>query len=185
MGKVYFSMTQFEDSTRELTEATNLFTQNPEYYLLLSESLIGQKELDKAVDTLKQASSFDPKNHELTYALCNVYSKKGYYTVAIGYCKKAMELKSDYYDSMNRLAWLFAKKRINLEEALVLSNKTLEAFPKQPGYVDTLSEIYYVKGDIEQAVATIKMAIKLDPSETYYKQQLWKFKNVKPKPING
>jgi len=185
MGKVYFSMDQFEDSTRELTEATNLFTQNPDYYLLLAESLIGQKELDKAVDTLKQASSFDPKNHELTYALCNVYSKKGYYTVAIGYCKKAMELKSDYYDSMNRLAWLFAKKRMNLEEALVLSNKTLEAFPKQPGYIDTLSEIYYVKGDIDQAVATIRMAIKLDPAETYYKQQLWKFKNVKPKPING
>jgi tetratricopeptide (TPR) repeat protein/cytoskeletal protein CcmA (bactofilin family) len=185
MGKAFFSKEQFSNSTRELTKATSLFNQNPNYYILLAESLVGQKELDKAVSVLKQATAFVPKSSELAYTFCNLYSKKGYYTVAIGYCKNATELKPDFYDAMNRLAWLFAKKRINLEEALVLSNKTLGAFPKKPGYVDTLSEIYYVKGDIDQAITTIKLAIKLDPTESYYKKQLWKFKNVKPKPISG
>ena len=81
---------------------------------------------------------------------------------------------------MNRLAWLYAKKKTSLEEGFKLSEATLKAFPDSPGYIDTLSELYYVSGDIDSAVENIKKAIKLMPEEPYYKQQLWKFKNRKP-----
>ena len=83
---------------------------------------------------------------------------------------------------MNRLAWLYAKKRTNLVEAFELSKKTLKAFPGDAGYIDTLSEIYYVQGKKDEAIENIKKAIELDPKDSYYKQQLWKFKNVDPKP---
>ena len=82
---------------------------------------------------------------------------------------------------MNRLAWLYAKKRIKLKKAFELSNKTLNAFPKQDEYIDTLSEILYVQGKAKKAVEKIQEAIKLVPNNPYYKQQLWKFKNVKLK----
>ena len=83
---------------------------------------------------------------------------------------------------MNRLAWWSSKKNINLEKAFDLSNKTLIAFPERPEFIDTLSEIYYVRGEPEQAVQKIKEAINLMPNKPYYKQQLWKFKNTKYKP---
>ena len=81
---------------------------------------------------------------------------------------------------MNRLAWLYAKKRIKLNKAFEISSQTLKAFPKRDEFIDTLSEILYVQGKTKEAIEKIKEAIKLVPNNTYYKQQLWKFKNVKP-----
>ena len=52
------------------------------------------------------------------------------------------------------------------------------------GYIDTLSDIYYVRGDVASAVENIRRAIQIDPKNAYYKQQLWKFKNVKPKKVS-
>ena len=82
---------------------------------------------------------------------------------------------------MNRQAWLYAKKSVNLQKALELSSKTLEAFPNRPEFIDTLSEIFYVQGETKKAVEKIQEAIKLMPNNPYYKQQLWKFKNIRPK----
>ncbi|NIQ01254.1 MAG: hypothetical protein GWM98_13320 [Nitrospinaceae bacterium] len=135
------------------------------------------------MDDLLKAMKFRPEDHEIVLAVCNVYGKKRYYTVAIQHCEKALNLDSDDHRTMNRLAWLYAKKQIHLEKAMELSRKTLQAFPDRPEYIDTLSELYYVQGKIDQAVENIKIAIDLVPDEIYYKQQLWKFKNVKPKPL--
>ena len=84
---------------------------------------------------------------------------------------------------MNRLAWLYAKKRIKLNKAFELSNQTLKAFPKRDEFIDTLSEIFYVQGKTKKAVEKIQEAITLKPNNTYYKQQLWKFNNVKLKSV--
>ena len=64
-----------------------------------------------------------------------------------------------------------------------MSQKTLETHPNDAGYIDTLSEIHYVRGNINDAIKNIQKAIQLDPNDAYYKQQLWKFKNVKLQPI--
>ena len=62
----------------------------------------------------------------------------------------------------------------------------LDFFPKKAEYIDTISELHYAKGDVEKAVEFIQVAIDLVPDEPYYKQQLWRFKNVKPliRPVN-
>ncbi len=104
-----------------------------------------------------------------------------WYTAAIGNCEKALKIKTDHYDTMNRLAWLYAKKNIHLSKSLHLSKETVEANPKRDDYLDTLSEIYFAKGQYKMAIKNIKLAIKLNPEESYYRQQLHKFKNTKSK----
>ena len=82
---------------------------------------------------------------------------------------------------MNRLAWLYAKKQTKLAKALDMSSETVKAFPKRAGYIDTLSEVYYALGKTDEAIAKIKEALKLTPNDPYYKQQLWKYRNIKLK----
>ena len=144
--------------------------------------LVEKKELDKALEMLLPVSKKETNNSKLFIAICKVYTKKGYFTAATGYCETALGLNAGNYEAMNRLAWLYAKKGVKLQKALELSGKTLRSFPKQPEYIDTLSEIFYVQGETEKAAEKIQEAIKLVPNNPYYKQQLWKFKNVKPKP---
>ena len=84
---------------------------------------------------------------------------------------------------MNRLAWLYAKKRMKLGRGLELIRAVIKAHPNSPKYIDTFSELLYAKGDVVAAVKAIREAIRLDPENSYYKQQIWKFKNVAPESL--
>jgi tetratricopeptide (TPR) repeat protein len=84
---------------------------------------------------------------------------------------------------MNRLAWLYAKKRMKLDRGIELIKVVTQAHPNRAKYIDTLSELLYAKGDIVAAIESISEAIRLDPENSYYKQQIWKFKNVASEPL--
>jgi cytochrome c-type biogenesis protein CcmH/NrfG len=81
---------------------------------------------------------------------------------------------------MNRLAWLYAKKRMKLDRGIELIKVVTQVYPNSAKYIDTLSELLYAKGDAVAATESIREAIRLDPENPYYKQQIWKFQNVAP-----
>ena len=86
--------------------------------------------------------------------------------------------------AMNRLAWLYAKKRINIGRGLELIQEVLKVQPGESKYVDTFAELLYAKGDIEGAVQSMGEIVRINPGNAFYKQQLWKFKNVPRTPLN-
>ena len=115
---------------------------------------------------------------DVLFSVCNVYAKKRFYTAAINFCERALVHAPKKIDLMNRLAWLYAKKRLNLDRGIHLMQIVNKAEPNNAKYIDTMSELLYAKGDIVEAVKTIREAISLDPKNSYYKQQIWKFKNI-------
>ncbi len=60
---------------------------------------------------------------------------------------------------LNSLAYFFAQQGKNLEEALRLSQKTLERSPHSGAYLDTLGWIYYKQGKLEQALVWLQEAL--------------------------
>jgi tetratricopeptide (TPR) repeat protein len=162
--------------------AMDLEPDSSDFIMGMALALVEKKKLDEALKILLPVSKKETDNPKIFMAVCNVYTKKGYFTAATGYCEKSLELNKNNYETMNRLAWLYAKKSAKLQKAFDLSMQTLKTFPKRAEFIDTLSEILYVQGKIDKAVGKIQEAIKLVPNNPYYKQQLWKFKNVKPKP---
>jgi tetratricopeptide (TPR) repeat protein len=83
---------------------------------------------------------------------------------------------------MNRLAWLYAKKKTKLSKAQRLSRKAVKSDPQNHRYLDTLAEVYYVRGKKDKAIKTIKKALEIDGDNRLYKQQLWRFKYIKSTP---
>ena len=83
---------------------------------------------------------------------------------------------------MNRLAWLYAKKKTRLSKAQRLSQKAVQLDPQNHRYLDTLAEVYYVRGKKDKAIGTIKKALEIDADNRFYKQQLWRFKHIKKTP---
>ena len=76
--------------------------------------------------------------------------------------------ESDLIARLNRLAWLYAKKRVNLKKGLKFAKATVAAFPKRHDYLDTLAEVHYSRENAKLAVETIKTALELSPDSSYY-----------------
>lgn len=72
----------------------------------------------------------------------------------------------------NSAAWLSACCRRNLDKALHHAQKAVELAPKKAGYIDTLAEVHFQRGDKDKAIALQKRAIELDPKKMYYRKQL-------------
>lgn len=94
--------------------------------------------------------------------------------------KNQMGAAGTYFDGQlaqryNELAWLVANTEGDYQEALAASRKSLELMPDSAGYLDTLGRCYYAVGDLPQAIATQKQALRRDPHSGQLKRQLDQF----------
>jgi tetratricopeptide (TPR) repeat protein len=76
----------------------------------------------------------------------------------------------------NQLAWLVGNTFGDYDEAVKLSQRSLEIRPEYPGYLDTLGRCYYATGDLENAIKYQSQAVKLDPHSGQMQRQLEFFK---------
>lgn len=72
----------------------------------------------------------------------------------------------------NNLAWLAARCRRQLDQALEHSQKAVELSPKNAGHIDTLAEVHFQRGEKDKALERMKQCIELDPKNDYFVKQL-------------
>jgi tetratricopeptide (TPR) repeat protein len=93
------------------------------------------------------------------------------------------KLTGDYPRSAwahNACAWLSAESRRGLDAALDHARKATELEPKNAGYLDTLAEVHFRRGERDQAVATAQRCTNMDPRRDYFRKQLARFKTGDP-----
>jgi tetratricopeptide (TPR) repeat protein/cytoskeletal protein CcmA (bactofilin family) len=136
---------------------------------------INSENLELATDEFNKVIKINEKNIRAHLGLAIVYGRIGSNEKAVLECKKVLEISPNHAPAINRLAWLYAKKVINIDEGIKLSKEAIKINPYSPEYLDTLSELYYIKGDFNSAIEIINKAINLKPEDIYYKKQLKKF----------
>lgn len=134
---------------------------------------------ETAEKIFRQVLAKSPKAYRARLGLAGALGRRGKDKEAAKECLKILEADPLYAPALNRLAWTYAKTGKKLDEAIELSKKSLSISPDTPEYIDTLSEINYKKGDIDEAIKLINKAIKLAPKDSYYKRQLFKFSQSK------
>jgi len=142
---------------------------------------IARKRYGAAIKGFNAALAKEPGNLRALYGLVTVYNKKKDYGNVKLYAKKALAVEPNFAPVLNRLAWAMAVSGDNLDDAEKMSKASLKLNPNSAGYMDTISEIYYRKGDNKRSVKWINRAIKLEPKSRWYKSQLKKFRKGLPK----
>jgi tetratricopeptide (TPR) repeat protein len=149
------------------------------YHLYLGQMFLNQGNLPKAQYHFEEAVGENPDNADLQYILGNIYFQQGNLDDAIQAYRVCLGLDSLNARAMNNLAWTYAQLAINLEEALVLSKHSLEIEPDNPGYLDTIAEIYYLKKEYYRALTYIRKAVDLEPPNIeYYRRKMEKIKRL-------
>jgi len=102
---------------------------------------------------------------------------------------KAIEVKKATMDEgweqntnqLNNFAWWCFENSINLDEAYAMAQKGVDlakAGNEKANVLDTLAEICNVKGDCDEAVTLIHLAIAEDPNNEYFQKQAERFEEA-------
>ncbi|MDR2443356.1 MAG: tetratricopeptide repeat protein [Deltaproteobacteria bacterium] len=106
-----------------------------------------------------------PNAAELRFRLGFVEDKLGDKQACIKSMRKAVELDPNHAEALNYLAYTWAERRENLNEALAMALKA-DALKPDNGYIiDTLAWIYYAMGDLEKTLPLLEKAVKLSDGD--------------------
>jgi tetratricopeptide (TPR) repeat protein len=128
---------------------------------------------------LNQQLLDEPNDITIYQNLAMVYQHLEEYEDAIETYEKIIELDPNEAVSLNNLAWLLVtapnEALRDKTRALHLAKKAVD-LERSPVFLDTLAEAFYANGFLQEAIGTIKEAIRLETGNTdYYEKQLEKF----------
>src|SRR5207248_7350672 len=75
----------------------------------------------------------------------------------------------------NGLAWLAARCRRQLDAALSHARQAVGLAPDHAGYLDTLAEVQFQRGERDEALRLMRRCIALAPRRAYFRHQLKRF----------
>jgi len=91
--------------------------------------------------------------------------------------RRAIALNPDSPTAYNNLAWFYAQRNIDLDGAVELCQMAIQRSAK-PTYLDTLAQIYFLRGQYPMAQQAIEKAIALDPQNQTYQDRLQSIKDA-------
>ncbi len=153
----------------------------PEEYITtsLTNLYIQQGDYNRAIDFVKNLLVTNPNNSNYHASLGYIYSLMKDFEKAESSLLESIRLNNRNALAINNLAWLYCENDININKAIEYAKSACELEPKNEAYLDTLAEAYYKNGNYDDAIKTIKEALKLSPHQTYLIQQLDKMEKAK------
>lgn len=147
------------DEATELLEARLIrLDVSPEIYLYLFSlyELSGRDE--QALETLRKTRERFVDNAEVAYRLGLLLERYQQPVKALAEMRRAIELDPDHAEALNYLAYYYAEKEENLDEALQLAQRAL-ALKAEAHIFDTLGWVYFVRGDFDSAGRFLAQAV--------------------------
>ena len=105
--------------------------------------------------------------------------KLGNHDAAVTAYENVVAKKPDDASTLNGFAWFCSQRKIGLDKALPAALKAAELSKRDPGILDTLAEVYFARGDFDNAIKIAEEALAKEPTDTYYKDQVAKFRKAK------
>jgi len=128
------------------------------FYISLGSLYTRQNIADKAVQEYNLAIQKDPNSISAFMGLGIIYDTQKKYDQAKEYYQKALKINPKFAPAANNLAYLYAEKGGNVDEALNLAQSAKEQFPDDPHISDTLGWVYYKKNVFSRAIVYLKEA---------------------------
>jgi tetratricopeptide (TPR) repeat protein len=89
-----------------------------------------------------------------------------------------LEIEKQYPNDdnlLNSAAWMASRAMLKIDEANMKIIKALELRPNQGAYLDTLAEIFFVKGDRNKALNYSAAAVRAEPLTDQLREQYFRF----------
>lgn len=132
--------------------------------------------LNSALEVTELALANDPENNALKSIAAGIYVKMEMPDQALAvYGPSFVEAHQDKSRDLYSYANFWSETGLNLESALEAAHKAVDLSP-QPYIWNALANVYWKMGNYPDAVKALDEAIDLQPSSSYYREQMKKLK---------
>jgi tetratricopeptide (TPR) repeat protein/TolB-like protein len=121
-----------------------------------------EKNPEKATRLFQELSEKYPKDKIFHLSLAQFHRQKKQYSEALEKLKDALLLDPSYGVTLNLLAYTYAEMGDN-EKALEYFRKYAEASPGDADPLDSMAELYFKMGRLDDAIAKYKEALEIKP----------------------
>jgi tetratricopeptide (TPR) repeat protein len=142
------------------------------FYALYAAILDDQKEYQKAVGMLTEATKKLPDQAQLHFFLGNMQDHVGDRDGTIASMKKVLEIDHDHIQALNFLAYIYAETGRDLAEAEKMARRALDLQPDDGYILDTLGWVLFKRGQYKESVRALEAAYKIQPNEAVIAEHL-------------
>lgn len=147
-----------------------------EYYLdsmiQSAKILISFKEFEEALEVLTNVSKVIPNKEVVHFLMGSVLDQLGKRDLTIEQMKKTLAINKNNIDALNYLAYIYAERGENLDEALVMAKKALLKRAQSSHILDTVGWILFKKKKYQEARGYLERAYGLSPKNTLLAEHL-------------
>ncbi|HYT90187.1 MAG TPA: tetratricopeptide repeat protein, partial [Gemmataceae bacterium] len=157
-------------------------------HALRAQGLLAAGDTAGAWKEIETALSLLPGDAELPITLVPELLKRGekrradelFERVAELYERQCKEYPRDG-GAHNAFAWLAARCRRQLDRAMGHAQEAVRLAPDSAGYLDTLAEVHFQRGEQAEALRLMRRCVELAPAREYYRRQLKRIEAGDPK----
>jgi tetratricopeptide (TPR) repeat protein len=159
LSSVFLGKNNFEEVARILESAVRILPDDYRVNFFLG---ISYSRLNRPVDAarvLERARQINPKEVDAIAQLALVYDGMSKFEESDALYEEALRLDPANALVLNNFAYSLAERNLQLDRALSMSRKAVDADPNNASYLDTIGWIFYRMGSYKEAEHYVKEAI--------------------------
>jgi predicted Zn-dependent protease len=172
LAQVEVSRSQLDPAIEQYQRLLVMQPGSARYHLSLGRVYQQKGDLSHAIPEIREAGLLAPKDPLPPAILAHAMIAAGQKREALSSLRHALELKPDSAALMNDLAYLIVDSAGNLDEALALAQKAVQAAPQDPEMADTLAWIYVKRNQNDSALQILRGLVGKYPEKTSFRYHL-------------
>jgi len=155
-----YNAKDYDQAVRYASEARKQHPDDPNFPRLQARAMFDAGDRNGALAVLESAAKAFPKEAQtqLQFVLVDMYSDAGRSSDAEKLLRQMLANDSSNPTVLNHLGYHLANRGEQLDEAVALVKKALDAKPGQPEFLDSLGWAYYKRGELNDAVNYLSQA---------------------------
>ena len=182
LGLLYLQQKHPDDAIREFETALRLSPGSARAQIGLAQAYGAKGDVARA-QQLMQALGKTAETAEGQAVLAEVCYQMKFYSQAILHYQEALRRDPRLAEAHNNLAWLYAtsedQRYRDPQKALEHARRAVELTEwKEPNFIDTLAEAFFVNNRFDEAVQTQSKALKLAPDNREFQEHMEKYRKA-------
>jgi len=183
LGALYLAQRKYDQAIEEFEAAGRLSPGDPQSRLGLGMAYRLKGDFTKAQQIFEAVLGKNPQTAEGQRLLADLYADQKLYGDAIAHYREALRLEPNMAEAHNNLAWLYATsedlKFRDPQAALAHAQRAVDLTQwKEAGFIDTLAEAQFAKGNYRDAVVIQNKALALEPDNREFQEHMSRYRKA-------